>query len=181
MWCYRIETNLACPITISKCQISGPPSLGGALHVFIWNPTFIFGVKKQYSAVRRTWMFCGEAEIGQIRGQHRVMKRNWIFVGFRTSNVWLGLGLVAEMSHKWLRSPGSETYATSRRLSYRGRKVCWYRRTSLEGWVKKGKVAGKRRNVNGCRRSECPRTSCVPGLSLNVKLFRLRTMYLKHL
>ena len=93
--------------------------------------------------------------------------------------VWLGLGVVAEMSHKWLRSLGSQTYATNRRLSYRGRKVCWYRRTSLEGWAKKGKVAGKRRNVNGCRRSECLRISCVPDLSLNAKLFLIRTMYLK--
>ena len=161
MWCYRIETNLACPITISKYQNSRPPSFGGAFHVFIWTPTFIFGVKKQYSAVRRTWIFCNEAEVGQIRDKNRLMKRNWIFVGFRTGNVWLGLGTVAEMSHKWLRSPGSETYDTNRKLSCRGRKVCWYRRTSLEDWAKKGKVAGKRRNVNGRRRSECLRILCL--------------------
>jgi len=176
-----MEINLACQITISKCQNFRPPSFGGDLHVFIWTPIFMFGVKKQYSVVRRIWVFCGKAEVGQIRDQNRLMKRYWIFVGCRTGNEWLGLRLVAEMSHKWLRSPGLETYNTSRRLSYRGRKVFWYRRTSLEGWIKKRKVAGKRRNVNGCRRSECLRISCVPGLSLNVKWFRLRTMYLKHL
>jgi hypothetical protein len=172
---------LACTITISKCQNSRPPSFGGVLHVFIGTLTFIFGVKKQYSAVRRIWVFCGKAEVGQLWDQNRLMERYWIFVCYRTGNVRWGLRLVTEMSHKWLRSQGLETYNTSRRQSYRGRKVCWCRRTSLEGWVKRGTVAGNRRNVNGCCRSECFRISCVPGLSLNVKWFRLRTMYLKHL
>lgn len=39
--------------------------------------------------------------------------------------------------------------------------------------MKEGTVAGNRRNVNGCRRSECRRISSVlglsPGLSLDVK------------
>ena len=146
------------------------------LCLYLSEPRLLFSGSKSNILLFVEHVCSGEAEVGQIGNQYKLMKRNWIFVGCRTDNVWWGLRLGTKLSHNWLRPTGSETYATSRRLSYRGRKVCWYRQASLVGWLKKGKVAGKRRNGNGCRRSECLRISCVPVLSLNVKWFLLRTM-----